>query len=83
LDELGFINLNGEKLIWNTKQTGAVGRMRVDKAFIELMETLGGKIAVQENGKQLLALFRKCYVINKTIQQATLELVNELFADYG
>ncbi|MFX8381803.1 bacillithiol biosynthesis BshC, partial [Acinetobacter baumannii] len=34
LDELGFINLNGEKLIWNTKQTGAVGRMRVDKAFI-------------------------------------------------
>lgn len=83
LDELGFINLNGEKLVWNTKQTGAVGRMKVDKALIELMEKINGQIAVQENGKQLISLFRKCYSLNKTIQQATLELVNELFADFG
>src|SRR6186713_1841936 len=29
LDELNYINLDGKKLAWNTKQTGAVGRMKV------------------------------------------------------
>jgi bacillithiol biosynthesis cysteine-adding enzyme BshC len=83
LDELGLINLNGEQLIWNTKQTGAVGRMKVDKAFIELIEKIYGQIGVHENGKQLVELFKKCYVINTSIQQATLQLINVLFSDYG
>src|SRR6478609_753245 len=37
LDELGTINIEGEKYSWNTNQTGAVGRMKVDKAFIALI----------------------------------------------
>ena len=32
LDELGHVFINGEKHQWQTKQTGAVGRMKVDKA---------------------------------------------------
>jgi bacillithiol synthase len=31
----------------------------------------------------LIAIFNQCYTLGKTIQQATLELVNTLFADYG
>ncbi|MBS1626748.1 MAG: bacillithiol biosynthesis cysteine-adding enzyme BshC [Bacteroidetes bacterium] len=83
LDELGFININGEKLIWNTKQTGAVGRMKVDKAFVELIEKIYGQVGVYTYGKELIEIFKKCYVEGKTIQQATLALVNELFAEYG
>jgi len=83
LDELGFINLNGEKLIWQTHQTGAVGRMQVDKAFIKLIETIHGQLGVEQYGNTLIDLFKQYYTEGKTIQQATLALVNHLFADYG
>ena len=37
LEELGHIFINGEKFEWATQQTGAVGRMKVDKALVQLM----------------------------------------------
>lgn len=83
LDELGQINLNGQQIVWKTKQTGAVGRMLVDQPFLQLINTIEGQIGVLEKGPSLVQLFRTCYTIGKTIQQATLELVNTLFADYG
>jgi len=83
LDELGYINLGGQKLVWQTKQTGAVGRMKVDKSFIQLLHAIEGQIAVLPNGNQLVQLFNNCYTEGKMIQQATLELVNHLFANYG
>ena len=36
LDELGHFYLNGEKIAWNTRQTGAVGRMKVDKELLQI-----------------------------------------------
>jgi bacillithiol biosynthesis cysteine-adding enzyme BshC len=83
LDELGHINLNGEKLEWKTTQTGAVGRMKVDNAFINLIERLEGQLSVLKFGKELIQLFKSSYTIGTTIQQATLLLVNELFRNYG
>ncbi len=83
LEELGYINLNGEKLDWQTKQTGAVGRMKVDKDFIKLIDVIYGQIGVLSHGKELIDLFKQSYTEGKTIQQATLELVNSLFADFG
>lgn len=83
LNELGFINVGEQKLVWETKQTGAVGRMKVDKAFIKLIHAIAGQIGVQPFGDELVAIFNNCYTEGKTIQQATLELVNELFGVYG
>ncbi|MDE3143882.1 MAG: bacillithiol biosynthesis cysteine-adding enzyme BshC [Bacteroidota bacterium] len=83
LDELGFINLDSNKIMWNTKQTGAVGRMKVDKAFIKLIDLIHGQVGVHSYGKELTDLFKQFYAEGKTIQQATLELVNHLFADFG
>ncbi len=83
LDELGYINLGGQKLVWNTQQTGAVGRMKVDKELTKLLHAIEGQIAVLPKGKELVALLNRCYTEGKTIQQATLELVNELFGSYG
>jgi bacillithiol biosynthesis cysteine-adding enzyme BshC len=83
LDELGFIHLNGEKLVWETNQTGAVGRMKVDKNLLKLIDAIHGQIGVNPYGNELTSLFRKCYTEGKTIQQATLEMVNELFEDFG
>lgn len=83
LDELGYISLNGEKLTWQTNQTGSVGRMKVDKALLQIIKEIEGQIGIYPYGNELTELFRRCYTVGKTIQQATLELVNTLFADYG
>ena len=83
LAELGHIFLNGDKLEWQTKQTGAVGRMKVDDSLIKLIDTIEGEIASQPYGKELISLIRKSYAKGTTIQDATFVLVNELFGEYG
>jgi bacillithiol biosynthesis cysteine-adding enzyme BshC len=83
LDELGFVIIGGRKLEWKTKQTGAVGRMKVDKALISLITEINGETGVLPFGAELVSLFKTCYTEGKTIQQATLELVNALFGKFG
>ncbi len=83
LEELGFVNVGGQKLIWETKQTGAVGRMKIDKALIKLIHAIHGQTGVLPFGNELTDLFKQCYTEGKLIQQATLELVNALFGEYG
>lgn len=83
LDELGHINLNGERLEWKTKQTGAVGRMKVDKELIELIKKMADQLEVLPHGKYLIGLLNEAYKEGTTIQQATLILVNDLFKNSG
>src|SRR6185295_15684846 len=40
LDELNHIYLDGNKLSWNTRQKGAVGRMKIDQDLIKLIDTI-------------------------------------------
>lgn len=83
LDELGHFVLNGEKFNWDTQQTGAVGRMKVDDKLISLITRAEGQVRVLPNGGWLMDQIRSIFQKGKTIQQATMELVNLLFADYG
>lgn len=83
LDELGHIYLNGEKLEWQTNQTGAVGRMKADKQLIKLIDRIAGQIEISTYGKELVNLFREAYKEGELIQQATLKVVNELFKSFG
>ena len=82
LDELGSIWLNGEKLVWDTKQTGAVGRMNT-KGLEKLIYRIEGELSVQPYGKELMQLLKDCYLTSPDIQTATFKLVNALFAAYG
>lgn len=83
LDELGYIKLQGHTHRWDTKQTGAVGRMLVDNAFLQLIEAVYGQIGVLPNGPALAELFRKSYTKGRSIQEATFDLVHQLFAEFG
>lgn len=83
LDELGHIYINGTKHEWQTRQTGAVGRMKVDKALIQMLEAIEGEIAVHPFGKEITGQMKACYVEGTTIEQATFKLVNALFGSYG
>jgi bacillithiol synthase len=83
LDEVGSITIDGVPYTWQTKQTGAVGRMKVDKAFAIMIDAMYGQLGVLPYGDEIIQLFKKVYTVGKTIQQATLELVNHLFGEYG
>jgi bacillithiol biosynthesis cysteine-adding enzyme BshC len=83
LEELNHINLNGVKTVWNTKQTGAVGRMKVDKDFLKLIDAIEGQLAVLPNGAEVVGLVKDCYRLGDEIQLATFKIVNALFAEYG
>jgi len=83
LDELGHFYLGGERLTWDTKQTGAVGRMKVDKDFLRLTESVEGQLAVLPFGNEILSIVKDCYQQGVMIQDATFKLVNALFGEYG
>ena len=83
LDELGEVNINGKKYKWETGQKGAVGRMKIDKAFIKLIDEIESQLLVEKFGYEIVSLVKDTYTISKTIEQATFEFVNLLFADYG
>lgn len=83
LGELGEIQVNGKKYTWNTAQTGAVGRMQIDKEFLALIDGLDAQLAVEKHGKEIIAALRKFYSAGKTIEQATFEFVHYLFGEYG
>ncbi|OQP44717.1 bacillithiol biosynthesis cysteine-adding enzyme BshC [Niastella yeongjuensis] len=82
LDELGHVYLGDEKLVWDTKQTGAVGRMTT-KGLDKLIHRIDGELSVQPHGKELIQLLREAYLESPDIQIATFKLIDALFADYG
>ncbi len=82
LDELGSIWLNNEKIVWDTKQTGAVGRMNT-KGLEKIITRIEGELSVQPYGKELLQLLKDCYLNSQDIQTATFKLIDALFSRYG
>jgi len=83
LDELGEVHIEGEKRKWQTDQAGAVGRMKVDKTLLAMIEQIAGSIEVHPHGKEVTSLLRRNYVLGVSVEQATFTLVNELFGKYG
>jgi len=83
IDELGFVTIGGQKLVWQTKQTGAVGRMLVDAELLALIKLIEGQIGVSVQGAAWINLLKNTFTIGKTIADATFEIVNHLFGEYG
>ncbi len=83
LDELNHIYLGGEKLTWETSQTGAVGRMKIDKLLIKLIGRMEGELTVHPSGAEIISLLKRYYREGATIADATFGFVNHLFSDHG
>ncbi len=83
LEELGHVYINGIKHDWKTKQTGAVGRMKVDRALVKMLLDIEGELTVQPYGQEIIELMKACYTEGATIEQATFKLINTLFGEYG
>ncbi|MFM7357978.1 MAG: bacillithiol biosynthesis cysteine-adding enzyme BshC [Sediminibacterium sp.] len=83
LEEIGQLNVGGIKMAWNTRQTGAVGRMKVDQPLLDIIASIEGQTGVEKWGKELTELWRRCFVKGKTIADATRELLHSLMGQYG
>jgi len=83
LNELGEIEIDGKKLKWQTTQTGAVGRMLIDKDFLRLIVEIENQLIVEPFGAEIISLIKSHYTLEKSIAEATFEFVHHLFNDYG
>lgn len=82
-DELNHFTIEGKKYVWNTAQSGAFGRMLLDKNTDALLQELSGQLGVLPHGEAIIRLLNSIYTKGKTIQQATFELVNTIFGRFG
>lgn len=83
LQELGEVTIHGKKYEWKTGQTGAIGRMKIDRSFMDLLDEMEGQLSVEKYGNEILARVKAAYRLDQTIEQATFEFVNGLFGEYG
>lgn len=83
LDELSKFKIHGKGYIWNTDQTGAVGRMVVDKGVIKLIDEVESALKHLPKSESLIALLRKAYALGNDMATGTFLLLNELFKEYG
>ena len=83
LEELGQVKVDGVKMVWKTKQTGAVGRMKVDKSLLQIISQIEQQLCIFPHGDALNSMLRDSYREGTTIAASTSRLVNHLFASYG
>ena len=82
LDELGNIFIDGDKINWETKQSGAIGRMNT-KGLEKIINRIEGELSVLPHGKELIVMLRESYLNSPDIQTATFKLIHQLFSEYG
>lgn len=71
-DEIKYFRLDGKKYVWNSNQTGAVGRFDPSE-LKELTEQIPGETSI----------FKTAYLQHKTLADAVRYYVNELFGEEG
>jgi hypothetical protein len=82
-DELSKFKLNGKAFQWKSDQKGAVGRMKVDKNLLSLLEEVNKEVIHLPFGPALMEMLRKAYTKGQDIAGATFSILNDLFAEEG
>jgi bacillithiol biosynthesis cysteine-adding enzyme BshC len=83
LEELSVFRYEGKQYKWETKQTGAVGRMSTSDLF-PLMEQLKSRLGpLNEHRERIMQVISEAYEGQATIADATRCLINALLGEYG
>ncbi len=82
LQEIGHFYLGDEKIVWDTDQSGAVGRMKCT-GLEKIFDRLQNQFVNEPFGPEILEVIRNAYREENTIARANFELLNYLFAKYG
>jgi len=79
-DEINHAHLFGKKLVWESGQAGAVGRMQltaIDEVIAELDEILGNS----QHAEEAKSLIKEAYLDSEDLAAATRKLVVSLFGE--
>jgi bacillithiol synthase len=77
------VQINDKHYQWQTYQKGAVGRMKIDEAFLKIIDELEGQLSVEKNGSEIISAVKDAYTIGASIEQATFKFVHGLFNHFG
>jgi len=81
-EEVNYVNLFGQKILWENDLSGSVGMMSTETlapTLAQLKEKLGGS----EKAVEIYSLIENAYTQHKVYSKATVQLVHELFKEYG
>jgi bacillithiol biosynthesis cysteine-adding enzyme BshC len=81
--ELNHCTVEGKKYQWETVQSGAFGKMKVDASLIHLLDQLHHQLATLPHAATVMEQLRSCYREGTTIAQATFAFIHSLFGRYG
>ncbi len=81
-EEIQFFNFKNNKVSWDRESSGAVGRLNTDGLEI-VLEDFTEQLGNSKNAKYIAGLFRKAYLEQDNLTDATRFLANELFGDHG
>ncbi len=81
-EEIHYFNFKNKKISWNKNSKGAVGRLATH-GLAEVCNEMELLFGIGKNAKKLIALFKKSYLNNHNLSDATRFLTNELFKEYG
>lgn len=80
--EINNVKVEDRKLTWQKEAAGATGRLTTAD-ITETLVAYKGYLGISENGKTFSEIVDKAYTSNKSLSNATRELVNTLFGKKG
>lgn len=83
LAELGEIFIQNNAYRWGTNQKGAVGRMLVDEALLQMLHEMALPLGSEPYGHEIIHLLKKCFQPGESIEIATFKLIHGLLGKYG
>ena len=81
-EEINYFNFKGQKVQWNSEQTGGVGRFSTE-GLDEVLKVFSEHLGASNNANYLKKLFESGYIKHDNLADATRYIANELFTDYG
>jgi bacillithiol biosynthesis cysteine-adding enzyme BshC len=80
-EEINHLDINSERIVWNTEQHGAVGRFSTD-GLVALSESIINKLGIGKYEKELEGLLKQAYQRN-SLADATALLLHRLLGKDG
>nr|WP_121271022.1 bacillithiol biosynthesis cysteine-adding enzyme BshC [Pedobacter schmidteae] len=81
-EEINHVKIEDKMLTWTKPASGATGRLDT-KDIIETLGAYKGYLGIGKNGLMLSRLVEAAYTNNNKLSDATRELVDALFGEYG
>jgi len=81
-EEIQYFNFKGKKVKWNRESKGAVGRLSL-KGLSDVLDEFSSLLGSSKHARKLKDLFRKAYLENDNLTQATRYLANDIFGAFG